>query len=771
VVKNLTFDLDMARVVCVRALVAAVVVACSHPESAPAQIDAPTSPFSTSREPAVRQAASAVAAGRAWRAAEILDSAYHDPETRTPEVVLLMGTAAAKWGGWSRVERELAGVPWLDSLHDGAGWELLTRAALARGADSVAQAHAETALRLARTDYDRGVREVLLARALDRRALGDSAAAGYVRAAGHLPAIGDWLRLRAAGATADSTRRQRHYQGVSSAVARARIAPSEAQALERWRDFAGAARTYAELGERAHALRLRLLASPDSATRRTVRVEAFSLLTARHTTAEASTVIMMLDTSLGPLSASEEIVVARAAREAGLLARAATGFARAATLEPADRFAYATVLSRLGRDADAAAQFARVPAGSPVGAGAAYQRARSLLRAGRGSEARAALRRVVQSFRSDTNAASSALFVLADLATDDGRDADARASFLDVARGYPSSSLAPSALFRAAIIAFASANYAAAARDFDVLIERYPRAIDVTAARYWSGRAREAAGERPGATERWREVMTNDPMSYYAMRSASRLGTTWWRPAERGDSLRLAPTLQGAVSRAALLESLGMTTEESFEYDAIASTAGTAPESLLVAAEGLRMRGEVSRAMGLARRALAGSTVRDARAYRLAYPLAYGDVIRTEAASHGIDPALAAALIHQESSFTPHATSRAGALGLMQVLPSVGASIARARGMSSFERVLLYQPDVNVRLGMTHLDAMIEQYPHVEYALAAYNAGGSPVRRWRAKPGTDDPELFVERIPYDETRDYVRILLRNQATYKTLYAW
>jgi soluble lytic murein transglycosylase len=107
----------------------------------------------------------------------------------------------------------------------------------------------------------------------------------------------------------------------------------------------------------------------------------------------------------------------------------------------------------------------------------------------------------------------------------------------------------------------------------------------------------------------------------------------------------------------------------------------------------------------------------------------------------------------------------------MQVLPSVGASIAKAQGIASYERVLLYQPDVNVRLGMTHLDAMLRQYPHLEYALAAYNAGGAPVRRWRQKRGTDDPELFVERIPYAETRDYVRILIRNEAMYRALYSW
>jgi soluble lytic murein transglycosylase len=110
-------------------------------------------------------------------------------------------------------------------------------------------------------------------------------------------------------------------------------------------------------------------------------------------------------------------------------------------------------------------------------------------------------------------------------------------------------------------------------------------------------------------------------------------------------------------------------------------------------------------------------------------------------------------------------------MGLMQVLPSVGAAISKSRGMVGFDRVLLYQPDVNVPLGMAHLDAMVRQYPRIEYALAAYNAGGSPVRRWRQKRGTEDPELFVERIPYDETRDYVRILLRNQATYRVLYSW
>jgi len=710
--------------------------------------------------------------GRPWRATEIIDSAYRGSPTRKPEVTLFSATAAASWGGWTRVERELAAVPWLDSLFEGDGRELLARAAWARGADSAARVHAERAVSQSRTESDRAVREVLLARALDRQALGDSAAAVYLRAARGLPSIADWLALRAAGATSDAPERQRYYRRVSTAVARARVAPTEAQALERWRDFEGAARAYAAMGDTAQSLRLRLLASSDSSTRTAVRQRVFALLAKNPSASDARVLVTIADSSLSPLSMSEELVVARAAGTAGVLARAAAGFAKAeSTLEPANRYAYATVLSRLGRDVDAAAQFARIPATAPLGAIAAYQRARALLHAGKTSVGRSALERVAQAFPSDTSAAAPALFLLADLATDDGRDADARTGFSDVARRFPTSDLAPVALFRAATIAYVAGSFDAAGRDFNLLVERYPRSSDATAARYWAGRARDRAGDRKRANESWREVIATDPLSYYAIRSALRLGTAPRKPAQTRDSVSMAAALQRVAARTALLDAVGMNTEEGFEYDALASVSSASPDSMLAAGDVLVQRGELARAMALARRAFGASAARDTHLLRLMYPLAYADAIRVEAKAHDVDPTLVAALIHQESSFNPRATSRAGAVGLMQVLPGVGADIAKAQRMASYDRVLLYQPDVNVRLGMAHLDAMLRQYPRIEYALAAYNAGGAPVRRWRQKRGTDDPEMFVERIPYDETRDYVRILLRNQAMYQTLYRW
>jgi soluble lytic murein transglycosylase len=153
------------------------------------------------------------------------------------------------------------------------------------------------------------------------------------------------------------------------------------------------------------------------------------------------------------------------------------------------------------------------------------------------------------------------------------------------------------------------------------------------------------------------------------------------------------------------------------------------------------------------------------------YPLLYRDQLVAEASRHRVDPALVAALIRQESSFVPRALSRAGARGLMQVMPDVGRSIARSRGYPVWDPALLFEPAVSLELGISHLAAALRQYPDLTRVLAAYNAGGSRVTRWNRKAGVADPEVFAERIPFDETRDYVRIVQRNVDMYRVLYGW
>ncbi|HKG90817.1 MAG TPA: transglycosylase SLT domain-containing protein [Gemmatimonadaceae bacterium] len=742
---------------------------------APAQRVVPETLAVRSADPDVRRAAGALRDGRPWLASQTLAPVLADSSRRTPEVELLAASAAAAWEGWSDVQALLTGRPWLDTLAGGRGRLLLARAAFARRDAAAALEHASAAVRAAPGDAERAERTVLVARALDRLEQRDSAAAAYARAADALPLVADWLRLRAAGVMADSAARARLYATVRVPTARARVPWTEAFALERSGDAMGASRALESLGSRAAAFRLRLAGEPDSARREVVRRELIDFIRARAGTADARQAIDVLDAAAPTMTIDEHLVVARSAARSGALERARRGFsinfgARSTPAEQGDLFAYANVLARLNRDREAAQGYARVsePALLPS---AQYQRARALLGAGDGAGARRALQDVVRRFPKDSNAAAARM-LLADLATDDGRDADARAAYLAVAKDFPESRHAARARFRAAVIAFAARNQRAAARELDSLAQRYPRSDVLNGAQYWAGRAWADLRDTAKARERWRAVAAREPLSYYAAAAARRLGEeSWAPPAPTADSEPASPWAREIVARADLLERLGMDTEAGFEYDALAAdSAQRTPDDLLAAGRALLARGQPSRAIAIGWR-LVGRGVRDARAYRLAYPVVVREVIAAEAARRSLDPALVAGVIRQESSFNPRATSPAGARGLMQVMPDVGRQLARGRSFPEWDPVLLYQPDVNVQLGVDHLATFVRQYGELARVLAAYNAGPGRVRRWVEKAGADDPELFTERIPFDETRDYVRIVQRNRDLYRALYQW
>jgi soluble lytic murein transglycosylase len=115
---------------------------------------------------------------------------------------------------------------------------------------------------------------------------------------------------------------------------------------------------------------------------------------------------------------------------------------------------------------------------------------------------------------------------------------------------------------------------------------------------------------------------------------------------------------------------------------------------------------------------------------RLEYPLDYGAIVRTHAARNRLDAALVAAVIYQESRFRPHALSKAGAMGLMQIQPVTAETIARQTGGTAFRVSDLYTPEVNVRYGAWYLRRLIDKYGSERLALAAYNAGETTVDRW-----------------------------------------
>ena len=718
----------------------------------------------------------ALASGHAWQATRILAPVLRDPARRTPAALLLGARAAAGWDGWSEVDRLLRGQPWLGTEFAGAGYELLARSALERGSDTVAAAaYADSALRGASAPRDRATRTVLLARALDRLNQRDSARVNYERASQQLREISDWLLVRAAGVTDDSASRARLFAGVHRPAARERVEWTEALARERSGDLVGAAARYERLGAMASAFRLRLASTPDSAARESIRGEIIQFLRTKAGTGDARQAVEVLDKAFPSLTPSEQLVVARSANASGPVARAVSAYARGITAPeatPKDRLDYGVLLIRAGRNRDAPAVLEQVRAPANLAAEAAYQRGRALLLGGNGAGARSALRAVAQTYRADTSGAASALYLLGDLATDDNHDDEAQGFFRSLYRGYPTSPRADDARFRAALIDYVQGDHRQAAVSFDSLVRLYPRSSEATAARYWSGRAWAAAGDRTRAAAAWREVIAKEPLSYYAGVSAKRLESSSWSP-PGGDSTAgrfpRVPAVDSAMRRITQLEQLGMDTEARFEYDALESAA-TTPDRMLATANALRDHDQTSRSIRLAWKIIDAGT-RDARAYRLAYPVVDQPELVRLARARSIDPTLVAAIIRQESSFNPRAVSVAGARGLMQVMPSVGQQVARSLGYPLWDPGLLFDADANLELGIAHLASSIRQYDDVVRVLAAYNAGGSRVTRWSAKKGTDDPEVFAERISFTETRDYVRIVQRNAELYRVLYTW
>ena len=121
--------------------------------------------------------------------------------------------------------------------------------------------------------------------------------------------------------------------------------------------------------------------------------------------------------------------------------------------------------------------------------------------------------------------------------------------------------------------------------------------------------------------------------------------------------------------------------------------------------------------------------------------------------------------MRQESGFRPEVVSRAGAVGLMQVMPELAAKLADR----PVTRHQLRDPETNIRLGLQEMTALADELHHVyPLSIAAYNAGKSRVRRWLKESGRMELDRFVERIPFNETRNYVRRVSTHFARYAYL---
>ncbi len=353
-----------------------------------------------------------------------------------------------------------------------------------------------------------------------------------------------------------------------------------------------------------------------------------------------------------------------------------------------------------------------------------------------------------------------------------------------LAAHFPQNRHAAAAHWRAAWLTYRQGLYTQAAQLFDEQIRRYPSAAETVSALYWRGRLYETQERDPArAAACYRAIVRAFRHYFWAQMALQRLAALGNPQPARLPLLdqfqpEPVPPLNASLPpdsphlvKARLVANAGL---NEYVPREIAADPAAASWSSLVEAQIYASYGETFRALRAIKRAVPFASTAPIRSIPLAYwrilfPQPWWNTIRVESARNNLDPYLVASLIRQESEFNPLAVSRANAYGLMQLLPSVGRSMAREAGMGRLATYQLLDPEINIRLGTLYLRHMLDKFGGVAaYALAAYNAGDYRVAGWQTAGPYHGLDEFVQSIPFTETRDYVEAILRNQETYREI---
>jgi soluble lytic murein transglycosylase len=360
-----------------------------------------------------------------------------------------------------------------------------------------------------------------------------------------------------------------------------------------------------------------------------------------------------------------------------------------------------------------------------------------------------------------------------------------------LAENFPDNKNAAAAHWRAGWLDYRQGEYTDAARLFDEQIKRYPAAPETVSALYWRGRLYESQDHHPAlAAANYRAIIRAYQHYFYAQMARERLAALGktdlaaplandpqldkFQPVPEPKLVDTFPPDSPHLAKARLVANAGL---NEFVAEEIKADPDSGSWSALAEAQIYASYGETYRALRALKKALpyAASASVDSiplAYWHILYPEPYWETIKAESAKNNLDPYLVASLIRQESEFNPSAVSYANAYGLMQLLPSVGKSMAHEEGMPHFQTFQLLDPETNIRLGTRYLRQMLDHFNGtVEYALAAYNAGDNRVTDWQADGPYQGMDEFVESIPFTQTRDYVQAILRNQETYRAIDAF
>ena len=287
---------------------------------------------------------------------------------------------------------------------------------------------------------------------------------------------------------------------------------------------------------------------------------------------------------------------------------------------------------------------------------------------------------------------------------------------------------------------------------------------------YWQGKISYILGKKDNALRLFKTAAGSFPPDYYSTiskKAAKKLGSkTHIMPASLYINKKQTETNKTIdslfIKRAQRLLELGLNNLAVKELASIDQRQDPITISLLY-----KQAGDFYHSYVLARNQIFNSSNFK---YQLALPEGYKELVEMRAAELQLDPLLIYAVMMQESEFDEKAVSTAGAVGLLQIMPSTGEMIAKKLSHRSFTGDSLFEPYTNISFGAWYLKTLIARFNgNLPLAIAAYNAGPNAVDEWLKRWGEFDMDEFVENIPYPETKKYVEKVLGYYETYKIIY--
>ncbi len=367
---------------------------------------------------------------------------------------------------------------------------------------------------------------------------------------------------------------------------------------------------------------------------------------------------------------------------------------------------------------------------------------------------------------------------------DQGQFDEAIGMFRQVAKLGDSASQRAEGLWRAGWVQYRTARYREAAETFRAVVELHVNGFEPQAM-YWAARADERE-KNTAAAEQYARVCQRYAYSYYCQLAARRASLPLAIPVvaavespvgEAGE--RLPENRRPEIERHAVyqrgieLKTLGFSQDAARELGVLTEQYSRDQDVLLAFSTLLSEVGAYHPALRVAkvhfREKLERSGLPTAPAlWTVAYPTGLLPTIAAQGVV-AVDPYLAAAIIREESQYDEKALSVVGAVGLMQLMPVTANAVAQRYGFPTVGREELFDRETNIRLGVRYLGQLLDQYGgNLAYAVAAYNAGPIAVNNWIAVHHGRDQDEFVELIPYQETRLYVKRVLRSYGEYRRL---